>query len=123
MNPTTTNAAITQASSVTTLVTGLQQAALNGAKDVPAAVKAISVLDPDLTPKALIASKTPWGTLAVTAVGWAVAKWGLGWDDTTVNVVAGLCVLAGAYAMRYITTARVGGIFSTPPAATPVATS
>lgn len=104
--------AITQATSVTTLVANLQTAARSGAQDVPDAVKAISVLAPDLAPKALIASKSPWGTLAVSVVVWASAHWGFGWSEDTCVTVAGVAVLAGSYLMRYITTARIGGVLT-----------
>ena len=108
--------AVLQSSSVTTLRTNLETAVRNGATDVPDAIKALTPLDPDLAPKALIASKSPWGTLAVSAVVWLSAKYGLGWDEGTCAVVGGGAVLLGSFVMRYITTARIGGVLSAAPA-------
>ncbi len=60
-----------------------------------------------LTGKALIASKTPWGTLAGGIVGFLVARYGLGWDQGTQTLVAGAGVLVGSYIMRWITTSPI----------------
>ena len=67
-----------------------------------------------LESKPLLASRSPWGTLAVTAVAWAVAKYGLGWDEATQQIVAGVAILVGSYAMRLITKQPIAGIVSTP---------
>jgi hypothetical protein len=128
--PLSVNAAITASTTTTDLVTKLQQAALNGASGVPQVAKALSVLDPDLAPKALIASKTPWGTVAVAAVGGLATKFGLScgavvtatcWSTDTVDWVAGVATLAGSvigsYIMRYVTKAPISGIVSAKPSA------
>jgi hypothetical protein len=129
--PTTAATAIEASTSVTTLRANLQTAMANGASDVPAAIKALSVLDPDLAPKALIASKSPWGTVAVALVSMLATKYGLScgavvtatcWSTDTVNEVAGaaalLGTLVGSYIMRYVTSRPISGIVSapTPPA-------
>ncbi len=123
--PQTADQAVNAASTVADLRNKLQIAAINGAEDVPAAIKAIAALSPDFAPKALLASRSPAGTLVGTVVGWAVAKYGLAcsaaaaasagcWDATTVNVVTGVLVLAGtaigAYVMRYITSKPIGSV-------------
>jgi hypothetical protein len=122
--------AINQSSSVSTLRANLETAVANGATDVPAAVKAISVLDPDLAPKALIASKSPLGTVIGLGVGWFVAHEGMActvatvaasncWSQSTIDTVSGIGAIVGtaigAYIMRYMTTARIGGIVSATP--------
>jgi hypothetical protein len=84
------------------------------AQTLPDLVKAFETAEPSLATalkgKTLVASKTPWGTLLVTAVGWAAAKYGLHWDSNTVDLVAGAATLAGAYVMRYVTGSRIVGV-------------
>lgn len=127
--PLSVNAAITAATTTTDLVAKLQQAAQAGATNVPQVARALAVLDPNLAPKALIASKTPWGTVAVAAVSGLVTKFGLAcgavatascWTPETVDWVAGVATLAGtvvgSYVMRYMTKAPIAGIVSNPAA-------
>ncbi len=95
--------------------------AISQAKNLPQLIAFLSAADPKLADaikgKSLIASKSPWGTLAVTVVSWAAAHWGLGWSDDTCNLVAGAGVVLGSYAMRYITRAQITGFVKpTPPA-------
>ena len=89
------------------------------AKSLPDLIATAKTVDPDLaaqlTPKALIASKSPAGTLAAGVVAWLVSHYGLGWDQATCDLVAGLAVLAGGYAMRYITASPIGGIITKGP--------
>lgn len=95
----------------------LTDQAVAEAKNVPELVAGLQAVNPGLAQqiagKALIASKTPWGTVASGLIGWGVSHWALGWDQATCDLVAGLCVLAGSYAMRYITAAPIRGIVST----------
>lgn len=78
--------------------------------DLPDIIKEVETIDPALAPKALLASRTPWGTLAVTALGWLLAKYGLHWDSNVVDLVAGGSVLLGSFGMRYITSAPIKGL-------------
>lgn len=84
------------------------------ARSVPDLIAKAKDLDPtlaeQLTGKALVASKTPWGVLVAGIVGWGVAHWGLGWSSDTTDLVAGAAVVVGAYAMRWITRAPITGI-------------
>jgi len=64
--------------------------------------------------KALIASKSPWGALLGGGIGWAVAYYGLQLDPVACNTLAGGAVLLGGYAMRYITSEPIVGIFKKP---------
>lgn len=75
-------------------------------------IGAVAEVPPNLQGKALIASKTPWGVLASYAVGFLAARYGLGLDDASTQVVAGGAVLAGSYAMRYITSSPITGLLS-----------
>lgn len=94
-----------------------------------------TALAPDVakqfTGKALVASKTPWGTIVGTAVGLLAAKYGLTcgpvaaatatcWTPETVTLVSGLlvlgCTLISSFVMRYISPLPVTGILT---AATP----
>lgn len=87
------------------------------AKSLPDLINTAKSVDPQLaaslTPKALLASKSPAGTLASGIVAWLVPRYGLGWDQATCDLVAGAAVLAGGYAMRYITTSPISGILKT----------
>lgn len=85
------------------------------ARDVPDLIQKASMVAPDLASKwtgqSLIASRSPWGTLAGGVVGWLVTKYGLGWDQSTCDLVAGGCVLVASYAMRYVTENPITGWF------------
>ncbi len=91
------------------------------AKDVPDLIAKARTFDPalaaSLTGKALLASKSPWGTLLGGLVAWLAAKEGFGWDQATCDLVAGAGVLVAAFIMRSITSAPVTGIV-TPAAGT-----
>jgi len=114
MAPATTNAAIASATTVTTLVANLQTAAVNGAKDVPEAVKAIATLDPGLSQylagQSALGSKTVWAPIASYAVTWAVGKFGLGWDTATTNEIAGLVAVALMLAARWVASGPITSI-------------
>lgn len=93
--------------------------AIATARNLPDLIAKARVLDPGLATvlsgEALIASKTPWGVLLTAGVSYAAAKYGLGWDQTTDELVAGLGVLAGAYLMRYISPGRITGLLAKTP--------
>lgn len=88
------------------------------AQDVPQLVAGLETVDPAMADaikgKALLASKTPWGVLLAGVASWAVSHYGLGWNATTTDMMAGAGVLLGSYLMRYISPARITGIFSAP---------
>jgi len=71
-------------------------------------------VDPDLAEalkgKPLILSKTPWGVIVCYILGLALGHFGIEMSDAGTQVLAGVFVLIGSYAMRYITTARINGI-------------
>lgn len=87
--------------------------AVAAAQSVPDLVNKLQAADPALAQqlegKALLASKTPWGTLACAGVAYAAAKWGLHWDETTVDLVAGGGLVVGAYLMRAVTASPIAG--------------
>lgn len=94
------------------------------AKSIPDLIAKAKVLDPGLaaalTPKALIASKSPAGTLLAGGLAFVAGRYGLGWDEVTCDMLAGLAVLLGGYVMRYVTKSPIGGVVSvTTPPATP----
>ena len=97
--------------------------AIAAAHDLPSLISELNAVDPALATqiegKALIASKTPWGTLAAAVVAWAAARYGLGWDADTDALVAGLGLVAGSFAMRAITTSPIAGWFAKAPAVAP----
>jgi hypothetical protein len=91
---------------------------ISNARDLPSLVSGLQVADPALaeqiTGKALIASKTPWGTLAVAAVSWGVSHYGLGWDANTCALVGGLGLVVGSYVMRAISSSPIKSWFIKP---------
>jgi hypothetical protein len=91
-------------------------AAISAARDLPDLVNKLQAADPQLAEqlegKSLVASKTPLGTFVVPAVVWVSAHYALGWDATTCSMIAGALVLIGTYAMRYVTTSPIAGLFS-----------
>lgn len=91
-------------------------AAIQNARDLPGLVVALQTASPQLAEqiegKPLAATKTPLGTFVVPVVVWVATKYGLGWDQTTCDLVAGALVLIGTYVMRYVTTSPISGLFS-----------
>lgn len=79
---------------------------------VQTAESVVETVAPGTVGKALVASRTPWGVLAAYAVSFLGARYGLGLDDASTGVVAGGAVLAGSYAMRYITSSPITGFLS-----------
>lgn len=65
--------------------------------------------------KALVASKTVWGTAATMALSWAASRYGLGWDADTCGLVSGVLTMAATAGLRYITTGPVTGIVTAKP--------
>lgn len=102
------------------------------AKDLPGLAADAQAIDPaaaqQLASKALIASKSPWGTVAAAGIGWGAAKLGLTcaagvvsascWTPDTVNLVAGFAAIGGAwvgaYVMRWVTSKPIAGLLSVP---------
>jgi hypothetical protein len=88
--------------------------AVTAAQSLPDLIGKLEAIDPvlasQLSGKALLASRTPWGVLASGIVGWIVAHYGLGLDEATTNSIAGLFVLIGSFAMRYITRTPITSI-------------
>lgn len=99
-------------------------AAITAARDLPSLIANLQRVSPalaqQLESKPLLASRTPWGTLAAAAVGWVAARYGLQLDATTDALIAGAALLAGSYLMRLATNRPVAGIIATP-AGTPPA--
>lgn len=86
------------------------------AKSLPDLIAKAQAVDPalaaQLTAKPLLASKSPIGTLIAGVVAWLAGRYGLGWDQSTCDLVAGCAVLLGGYGMRYVTASPIAGIFS-----------
>ncbi len=88
--------------------------AVAAAKDVPDLVAKLKAADPALAAqiegKALLTSKTPWGTLACAVAAYASTRWGLGWDQSTDALISGGALVIGSYVMRYITSVPISGL-------------
>lgn len=96
--------------------TSLVDIAVSDARSLTDLIEKFKAIDPDLatqlTGKALIASKTPWGVLGAAVLGWLVSRYGLGWSEATTSLIDGLIVLGASYGMRYITTAPITSLVS-----------
>jgi hypothetical protein len=92
--------------------------AVAAAKNVPDLIAKAKAVDPDaaaaLEGKALITSKTPIGVLATAAISYLAVKYGLGWSQEVDELVAGVAILAASYVMRYVSPARITGLFRKP---------
>lgn len=92
---------------------------ISQANSLPDLVSKAQAFDPAvaaaLTPKALIASKTPIGIMVTYGVTWLASKYALDWDPNFCALAAGLGVLAASYVMRYVTTSPIAGIFKAKP--------
>lgn len=88
--------------------------AVRAAQSLPDLIARLNRTSPELaaqfTGKPLIASKTPWGTLVTTGVTYLATRYGLGWDETTCDLVAGGALLLGAYVMRAISNIPISGL-------------
>ena len=95
--------------------TTIRDQLIANAKDVPSLIAAAQTADPALadalTPKALIASKTVWGSAVGLVVGWVVTKYALGWDPNTCAVVTGLLTLGLTAAGRALASSPISGFF------------
>lgn len=84
-------------------------------RDFPDLVSKAETFDPELakkfTGKAMLASKTFWGMLAVTVLSQLVVHFNLGWNQEFVNLVAGAIVLATAVGLRMISEHPITGLF------------
>lgn len=87
-------------------------------RSIPEMIDRLKSADPaayqQLTGKPLLMSRTPIGTLAVSLVAYMSARFGLGWDPGMCELAAGVGLLAGGYAMRYISSEPIWGIFRRP---------
>ena len=110
------------------------------ARSLPDLLAKAQTVDPalvqQLTAKSLVASKTPYGTIAFTAVAWLATHYGLAcpvniatqgatsgtiavvqgcWTPDTINMLSGLAAVVGAGVgsaiMRCITKSPIGGFF------------
>lgn len=92
------------------------------AKDLPDLISKAQTVDPSLatalTGKALIASKTPWGTLLAAAIAYLAGKYALGWSESFCELLAGAGVLVGSYLMRFYSPGRITGFFTKAPVIT-----
>lgn len=93
-----------------------RNAVIATARDLPSLLNTARTMDPQLaeslTPKALLASKTVYGSAVSLVVGWAVTKWGLGWDADTCALVTGILTLGVTAALRTISRSPIGGLFT-----------
>lgn len=89
--------------------------AMGLAKDVPDLISKASVFAPDLaakwTGKALLASKTFWGSIGVIVLTAVVKRYSLGWDANTVDVVVGAVDLGILSLLRQMSSVPITGIF------------
>jgi hypothetical protein len=120
MSTTTAPIPIGQPNATTGAPTTVADQTVAIAKDIPDLISKASTFDPDLaakwTGKALLASKTLWGSLAIIVVTAVVKRYTLGWDENTVDTVAGAIDIVCFAALRKVTEHPITGFFR---AATP----
>jgi hypothetical protein len=94
----------------------LEASAIKAAQDLPDLLAKLQAVDSPLadqiTGKSLVSSKTPVVTLLVTGIAWVSARYGLGWDESTDTAIAGAALLAASYAMRFVSTTPITGLFA-----------
>lgn len=104
-------------------VTGVVNDAVATANDLPALVAKLNAVDPTLatqiTGKAAIYSKTPWGVAACMVLSWLVSHYGFALDADTIALIVGLAGFGGSMIMRWFANAPLTSVL--PP--TPVPTS
>jgi hypothetical protein len=90
--------------------------AVAAARNLPALLTSLATIAPSLPAflagKSLVAARTPYVTVLVTILTYASTRYGLGWDDTTVNTITGIVLFAVSLGMRCITSTPVTGFFS-----------
>lgn len=92
--------------------------AVAAAQSLPNLLANLYALDPalatQLESKPLLASKTPWGTLAAGVLAWVSSRYGFGFDETTCGLLSGVAVLIGSYAMRALIKQPIAGVLTSP---------
>ncbi len=100
-----------------------ETAAVREAKDLPDLIRKLEAVNPALAAqfvgKSLAASRTPWGTLLLPVVAYLAARYGLGWTPDIDALVAGVAVLVGSYAMRFMTSTPITSLFGGAPPSVP----
>lgn len=95
-------------------MTATRDKLIAAAQSLPDLIAAAKDVDPQfaasLTSKPLLASKTPWGTLAGGLIAWGAARYGFNLSAGDVELISGLGVLVGGYAMRYVTSGPIGSV-------------
>jgi hypothetical protein len=103
----------------------LQNRIVADARSMPDLIAAAKAADPalaeQLTGKALLYSRTVWGTPIVMLITWGASRYGLGWDVETCSAVAGAITWCAVVALRYVTRAPIAGIVTVPPVQIPAA--
>lgn len=96
------------------------------ARNVPDLIKKAETIDPGLAKaiegKALAFSSTPWINVAAGAAGWLSARYGLDWNPETCALVGAGFVLVASFVMRYLSPARITGLFRRAPTSSTVTT-
>lgn len=92
--------------------------AVAGAQNLPQLVGALQTVAPQLADslvgKSLVASKSPWGTLAAGIVSYAASKYGFGWPPELSAAIGGAGVLLGGFVMRAMTRQPITSVLPAP---------
>ena len=96
-----------------TMFSATENAVVREARSVPDLVGKLQQVDSPLATqiagKAIVASRTPWGTVLVPAVAWLATRYGLGWSPDLDASIAGVLVLVCSFCMRAITRTPITG--------------
>jgi hypothetical protein len=102
------------------LTTPTRDQIIAGANSAASLLSAAQNFDPQLaqqlTSKPLLASKSVWGVALTALLTPLIANYGLGLDQTTVEILSGLAVTAVGAGLRAITSGPISGVVSTPAA-------
>lgn len=116
MSSTITPPPVTVSSTVLAAATPQTNGAVSRSSTLLELVANLRTADPALAQqiegKSLLASRTPWGTLLAGIIAWGAAHYGLNLSPDAQVELAGLGVVIGSYAMRYVTAAPISSIVS-----------
>lgn len=95
-------------------VKGVVDQAVSAANGLPDLVSKLGAVDPalatQLTGKAAIYSKTPWGVAAVMILSWLVSHYGLSLGSDSITLIVGLAGFAGSMIMRWFANAPLTSV-------------
>lgn len=101
----------------------LRNQLVSDAKSVPDLIAKAKQVDPSfaeqLAGKSLLSSKSPPAIALAAVLAWVSTKYGLGWDQSTVDVLTLIIGVVAAYGMRAITRGPITTLVAKPKEVSP----